>query len=465
MDKLSSEERYITKFTRSRLLYEKAKNLFPSGVTHDGRFLLPFPIYIAYASGSHEWDVDSYEYIDYFGGHGALILGHNHPSLIRAINSQIGKGLHYGAPHELETEWASLIKSLIPSAELVQFTNSGTEAGIIGIRLARAFTSRKKIIKFRTHFHGLSSAIMVGMREPWDIPSTAGLTDGEIENTITIPANDEKVLRDTLSRRDVAVLMVETSNAGITFSFYQTIRELTKKYGTVLLFDEVVSGFRYSSGGMQKVVGVTPDLSMLGKAVAGGMPAGAIVGRADVMNMMAFKTPEWNRYKRVAHTGTWCASPLTCAAGVATLKILATGEPQKQAEKMASRLREDIQHTLDKRGVSGCAYGGFSRFNVYFGECPLQDKCDRTVCLNADKVIPPDLTRSAMINLALNGVHLSGHAGPCGFVSVAHTEADVDKTIEAFDTSLISMLSERTKSLCQETQAGRIRFTKEGAVG
>ena len=434
-EKLSGEEKYIAKFPKSRLLYEKAKRLFPGGVTHDARFLLPFPIYITHASGSHMWDVDGYEYIDYFGGHGALILGHNHPSLIKAVTSQIERGVHYGAPHEQEIEWADLIKSLIPSAELVQFTNSGTEAGLIGIRLARAFTGRKKIVKFRTHFHGLSSPVMVGMREPWDIPITAGVADGEIEDTIVVPCNDEKVLEDALSKRDVAVLMVEASNAGVAFSFYQTMRDLTKKYGTLLLFDEVVSGFRCSSGGMQKAVGVTPDLTMLGKILGGGVPVGAIVGHADVMNMMDFKDPEWNRYKRAVHTGTWCANPLTCAAGTATLKILATGELQKHASKMASRLREGIQRTIDKRGVSGCAYGSFSMFNVYFGNCPLRDKCDRTVCLNTNKVTSPDLTRLAIINLALNGVHV---VGPFGLVSAAHTEEDIDKTIEAFDTSLVA---------------------------
>jgi glutamate-1-semialdehyde 2,1-aminomutase len=438
-EKLRSEERYMAKFPKSRFLYEKAKRIFPSGITHDGRFFLPFPIYITHASGSHMWDVDGYEYIDYFGGHGALILGHNHPSLIKTVNGQIEKGIHYGAPHQLEIEWAELIKSLVPSAELVQFTNSGTEAGIIGIRLARAFTGRKKIVKFRTHFHGLSSPVMIGMREPWDTPDSAGLADGEVEDTVAIPVNDEKALEDALSGRDVAVLMVEPSNSGTSFSFYQTMRELTKKYDTLLLFDEVVSGFRYSPGGIQQVVGVIPDLTMLGKAVAGGIPVGAIVGRADVMNMMAFANPEWNRYKRVSHTGTWCANPLTCAAGIATLKILATGEPQKHASKMTSRLREGIQRTMDEKGVSGCAYGSFSSFNAYFGECLLRDRCDRTVCLNTSRVIRPDLTRLAIMNLALNGVHVSGRAGPSGLVSTAHSEEDIDKTIEAFDTSLTAI--------------------------
>jgi glutamate-1-semialdehyde 2,1-aminomutase len=434
--KVSSEEEYVTKFAKSRLLYEKAKHLFPNGVTHDGRFFLPFPIHITHASGSHMWDVDGYEYIDYFGGHGALLLGHRHPSLVKAINSQIEKGTHYGAPHELELEWAELIKSLVPSAELVQFTNSGTEAGIIGLRLARAFTGRKKIGKFRTHFHGQSSPVMVAMSEPWDIPSTAGLADSETEDTIAVPLNDEKALEDVLSGKEVAVLMVEPSSAKISFSFYHTMRKLTNKYGTLLLFDEVISGFRFSPGGMQDVVGVVPDLTMLGKIVGGGLPVGAIVGHADVMNMMAFKDPGWNRYKRVSHTGTWNANPLTCAAGIATLKILATGDPQKHADMMAHRLREGIQHAMGKRGVSGCAHGSFSMFNVYFGECPLQDKCDRTVCLNGDKVFPPDLTRRAIINLVLNGIHLSWRAGPCGTVSAAHTEEDIDKTVEAFDITL-----------------------------
>lgn len=441
--KLSSEERYIAKFRKSRLLYERAKHLFPGGVSHDGRFFLPFPIYVTHASGSRVWDIDGYEYIDYISGHGALILGHSHPSLIKAVNSQIEKGTHYGAAHELEMEWADLVKSIIPSAELVQFTNSGTEASIIGIRLARVFTGRKKIAKFRHHFHGISSPVMVGKSEPWNTPSTAGVADGEIEDTIVIPCNDEKALEDALSGRDVAILMVEPSNSGVSLSFYQTMRELTKKYGTLLLFDEIVSGFRFSPGGIQEVVRVTPDLTMLGKGVGGGMPIGAIVGRADVMNMMAFKDdPEWNRHKRVTHSGTWCANPLSCAAAVAALKILATGEPQKHANKMASRLREGIQHAMDKRGVSGCAYGIFSMFNVYFGQCSLQDKCDRTVCLNADKVIPPDSTRLVIANLAVNGVRVAGMEGPSGLVSAAHTEDDIYKSIEAFDSSLVTMLEE-----------------------
>jgi len=190
---------------------------------------------------------------------------------------------------------------------------------------------------------------------------------------------------------------------------------------------------------MQKVVGFIPDLTMLGKAVGCGIPVDSIVCLPVVMNMMDFKDPEWNRYKRVAHSGTWCANPLTSAAGVATLKILATGEPQKHANNMASRLREGIQSVMDKRGMSGCAYGSFSMFNVYFGECPLGDKCDRTVCLNANKVILPEITRQAIIDLALNGVHVSGRAGPSGLVSAAHSEDDIAKTIEAFDTSLATM--------------------------
>jgi glutamate-1-semialdehyde 2,1-aminomutase len=448
MKRVCSDEQYIAKFPKSKMLYESAKALFPRGVTHDGWFMLPFPICISHARGSHEWDVDGHEYVDYFGGHGALLLGHSHYSLIKAASSQIKRGTHYGACDEQQIKWGKLIQNLVPSAELIEFTNSGTEAGLIGIRLARAFTGRKRVVKFRNHFHGLSSNIMIGLTEPWDVPDSAGITNGEVEDTVVIPVNNEKVLEDILLNRDVAVLMVEASNPNTSLSFYQTMRDLANKYGTLLLFDEVITGFRCSAGGLQKAVGVTPDLTMLGKAIAGGVGGvGAIVGRANVMNMLDFKTSEWNRYRRVCHTGTWNGNPLVCAVGIATLKILATGEPQRYAEKMTSRLREGMQFIMEKRGVRGCVYGNFSGFFVYVGECSLQGKCDRKVCKNTYKTISDDLTRSILKNLALNGVHVSGHLGPCGYVSSAHDDEDIDKTIEAFDNTILTILSENEKQL------------------
>jgi len=209
----------------------------------------------------------------------------------------------------------------------------------------------------------------------------------------------------------------------------------------LLLYDEVVTGFRVSPGGVQAVVGVTPDLTSLGKNITGGMPgAGAIVGRADVMDLFDYKDAEWNRYKRLFHPGTFNGNPLCSATGVATLKILATGEPQKTANEMGARFRKGMQQVLDKRSIAGCVYGEYSTWHIFWGECPLQGKCDRNICLNADKVAK-NVGFFLHINFALNGVHMVNLAYE-GFTSAVHTEQDIDKTIEAFDISVDTMVKE-----------------------
>ncbi len=447
MKNQSSTERYIAMFPKSKALHEKAAGTFSRGFPHDSWFSLPFPIYIASGKGSHEWDVDGYEYIDYFGGHGALILGHAHPSVVEAVSQQIKRGTQYGACNELAVEWAELIKKLIPCAERVEFTSSGTEANMLAIRLARAFTGRSKVVKFRGHFGGWVDSLYIGLKEPWDFPASSGLLPGVVENTVVIPCNNERVLEDALRNRDAAILVVEAAGAftgaiGIAPSFYQVMRDLTKTYGTLLHFDEVVTGFRFSPGGVQAARGIVPDLTTLGKCVTGGIPgAGAVVGRADVMEMLLFKDEHWNRYKRVAHEGTFNANPLCAASGIATLNILATGEPQKKADKKTAILRESMQQVMDKRGIVGCVYGDFSVFHIYFGNCEMRDKCDKSVCLNGNKIWPVEIGRALAMNLTLNGVHVSA-SGAKGLMSAVHTQEDIDKTIKAFDISLSTMVKE-----------------------
>jgi glutamate-1-semialdehyde 2,1-aminomutase len=407
----------------------------------------PFPIYINRAQGSHKWDVDGYEYIDFFGGHGALMLGHAHPSLVEAVSRQVQIGTHFGACNALQLEWAALIKELVPSAERVEFTNSGTEANMLALRLARAFTGRNKIVRFRGHFAGSADHVMVGFAPPWDVPTSSGLLSFDIENTVIIPINDEDALEKALSKRDVAMLMVEAAGAfsgvtGIASSFYQTMRDLTDKYDTLLHFDEVVTGFRFSPGGVQAAIGIKPDLTSLGKILTGGMPgAGAIVGRTDVMEMLLFKDDHWNRFKRVSHTGTFNGNPLCAAAGIETLKILKSGDPQKQASVLAQMLRERLEAAFVDRGVPACVYGDSSTYHIYIGDCGLRDNCDRSVCLNEDKERPMSLGRLFALNATLHGVHLTNR-GYDGFVSSVHTEADIDQTIHAFSKSLDTLVEE-----------------------
>ena len=274
---------YAEKTPGSRSLHNRAKALLPDGVTHVGRFLEPHPIYVERAAGSRKWDVDGNEYVDYLGGHGALILGHNHPAVVEAVTAQAAKGVHYGACHALEVEWAELVQQLIPSAQRVRFTVTGTEATHLALRVSRAFTGKSKIIRFAGHFHGWHDHVCF---PPGGAP---GIIAGIVEDTLVAAPNDLQQVEHWLaSRDDIAALILEPT--GATFGQIPTtgetlrrLRELTTRHGVLLIFDEVISGFRCSPGGAQQFYGVTPDLTTLAKILAGGYPGAALAGRADVL--------------------------------------------------------------------------------------------------------------------------------------------------------------------------------------
>ena len=449
MEKFSTTQRYEAKFPQSKALFARAQKVQPRGVSHDQWHASPFPLYMARAKGSHLWDVDGNEYIDYYGGHGGKMLGHAHPSVVEAVQRQIEKGIQYGAGCDLAVEWAELIQKLVPSAERIEFMNSGTEAIMYGIRLARAFTRRNKIVRFHFHFAGAYDAVTVGYKKPFDVPVSAGVLPATVQDTVAIPMNDEEALEETLRRKDVAAVITEAAGSssgviGIKPSFYKTMRNLTAKYGALLFFDEIVTGFRYSPGGVQAAVGVTPDLTSLGKGITGVMPgAGAIVGRKEVLDLFLLKDEKWNRYGRVSHSGTFNANPLCAASGIAYLKIIAAGEPTRVANQKARRLRDAFQKEMDRRKIAGCAYdAGFSLVHIYIGECDLQGTCDRVICLNADKTRDPGTGEALFMNLALNGVKTPTR-GYDLFLSAVHCEEDMQKTIAAFGASLDALLAEK----------------------
>ena len=441
--------RYEVRFPKSKALYERARHVMPRGVSHDQWHADPFPIYMSRAKGSHLWDIDGNEYIDYYGGHGGKMLGHAPPAVVTAVQDQIEKGTQYGAGCDLAVEWAELIQKLVPSAELIEFMNSGTEAIMYGVRLARAFTKRKKVVRFQFHFAGAYDAMSVGYKKPFDIPVSAGILPSTVNDTVVIPMNSEEALENALKKKDVAVVITEAAGSssgvvGIKPSFYTVLRDLTARYGTILFFDEVVTGFRYSPGGVQAALGVTPDLTALGKGVTGVIPgAGAIAGRKDIMNLLLLKDEEWNRFQRVSHSGTFNANPLCAAAGIAYLKIIATGEPTRVANQKARQLRDGLQRQMDEHGIQGCVYdSGFSVIHIYFGLCDRVGQCDRGICLNAHKTRDPLTGQALFMNLALNGVKTPTR-GYDAFVSAVHTEDDLKKTIEAFGRSLGVLLEEK----------------------
>ncbi len=295
----------------SRKLFDEAVTVLAGGVVHENRYVAPFPIYVDRAKGSRKWDVDGHEYIDYSMGSASMLLGHAHPDVIAAIAEQAPKGTFYGNCTPLEVEWAGLVQQLIPSAELVRFVGSGTEATLLAIRVARAYTGKSKIVRFEGHYHGWHDYVAVGMQLPLNEAPSLGLLPGSIAATVVVPANDLARVEATLkSDLDIAAVILEASGASwgtvpLAPGFHAELRRLTQQYGVVLIFDEIITGFRHSPGGVQKLVGVTPDLTTLAKVVTGGLPGGAVVGRAEVMRVLDPRSEFGGRRPGAIHRGTF----------------------------------------------------------------------------------------------------------------------------------------------------------------
>ena len=314
-------------------LAERARRVLPGGATHASRTYDP-RIYVARSSGSRKWLIDGTELIDYTMGHGALLLGHAHPAVVQAVRDQVSRGTHYGAAHPLEVEWAELIASLVPSAEKVRFTASGTEAVMLALRVARAATGRDRIVKLQDHFHGWSDAVTPYLDADGTTRTPVGVPDALGTLTTVVRTDDPADLEATLARGDVAAVIMEPSGAHygqlpLDPAFIAAARAACTASGTVLVFDEVVTGFRVAPGGMQSMLGITPDISVLGKVMAGGLPSGAVAGRADLLELLA---------TTIAHPGTFNANPLSAVAGIATLRLVADGIPQRTAEAYAITL-------------------------------------------------------------------------------------------------------------------------------
>jgi glutamate-1-semialdehyde 2,1-aminomutase len=424
--------RWARENPRSASLHGRAVRLLPGGVTHDVRLAEPFPLAVARAEGPRKWDIDGHELVCYVMGHGALLLGHSHPEVIAAIRRQAGRALHPGACHELECEWADQVVRLVPSAERVRFTSSGTEASLLALRVARAATGRDKVVKLSGHFHGWHDQMATGSDPPFDRPDTAGLPAALAESTQVIAA-EANALAEVLRARDVAAVILEPTGAAwgtvpLEDGFLATARRLADESGTLLVFDEVVSGFRWAPGGVQELTGVLPDLTVLGKILAGGMPGGAVCGRADLIDLLSGPAAG---PRRVAHPGTHNAHPLSAAAGVATLGLAASGQPQATTNRLAAWLREELTAVFRRRGVPGRAYGDSSTFHLLFADEETLHALDPATL----KVSVPPASLAAPLQCAMltAGVHLFHGSG---FLSSAHGEREVELTVRAFATAL-----------------------------
>ncbi|OGL08749.1 MAG: hypothetical protein A3I14_19835 [Candidatus Rokubacteria bacterium RIFCSPLOWO2_02_FULL_73_56] len=430
-------EEYRARHPKSAALWERARTAIPGGITHDIRHLAPFPVYVERARGTRKWDADGHEYIDYWMGHGALFLGHCHPAVVQAVQEQVARGTHLGACHALEIRWAELVNQLVPCAELTRFTMSGTEATHLAMRVARAFTGRPKIVKLAGHFHGWHDGAAVGVNPPYDVPMSAGIPGATLDQVLICPPNDVKAAEGLLARGDVAAVILEPAGgqAGTTPTlpgYLQELRALTTRHGVVLIFDEVITGFRYAPGGAQAYFGVTPDLTTLAKIVAGGLPGGALCGRREPMALLAFRgDAAWDRSQRVAHAGTFNANPLSAAAAIATLELCADASLQARANKLGDELRRGLAAAMRRAGVPGTCYGEASISHVSFEGQPGLAGFDRP-----RKGDAYHLLRCALLN---NGVDCSMNHG---WVSAVHTEEDIARTLAGYERAFRALAAD-----------------------
>lgn len=438
-------DEFARHFPASRQRYAEARQVFPSGVTHDSRFLRPFPVYIDQAQGAHKWDLDGHELIDYWMGHGALLLGHNHPAVTEAVGRQLARGTHYGASHELEITWGRWVQRLVPSAERVRFVSSGTEATLLALRLARAFTGKNTLVRFAGHFHGWHDAAALGYQPPFNVPDSPGIPPGTLGSVKVLPPNDLPAVEAALAADpDVAAVILEPAggaNACIPTrpGFLAGLRALCSARGVLLIFDEVITGFRYAPGGAQAYFNVTPDLTALAKILAGGLPGGAVAGRAEILlaGLEITEDGRRNRHARMYHPGTFNANPLSAAAGAATLEIAADGTVQDQVAALTERLTRGLNDVLRRSGVPGCVYGDRSAFHLLVGQPDFHpEDADQIL----DRATPERLAQGmgALTGVVRAALLLEGldPSGPSGRLSIAHTEADVEATLAGFERAL-----------------------------
>lgn len=435
------ERLFAEKFPKSAELYARAKNLFPSGVTHDARYLKPFPIYANKAVGSQKTTVEGHEIIDYWMGHGAMLLGHSHPAVVEAVQKQAAISTHPGACHELELAWGERVQYLVPSAEKIRFTNSGTEATLMALRVARLVTGKTKVIKFAGHFHGWHDSLILGSDPPHDADYAApGVTDGVASDIIFVPPNDLAAADAAIDEHDPACILHEGNGThwGIVparAEFMRGLRDLTKRKNVIFVLDEVITGFRVHPNSFQGHCGIVPDMTTLAKVLAGGLPGGCLAGRADLMEALAFDNPYNQKMK---HPGTYNANPLSAAAGVAALDIVATAEPCNKANESAAKLRQSLNQVFAEKSSRLAAYGDFSAIKILADFDGTHPTTDEEIPYDGDwrKLDrKPDgrLGHALRCALLLGGVDWFGWGGS---TSLAHSDADIDQTTEAFSRAI-----------------------------
>ena len=437
------EKIYKEKHSKSEQKFNEAMNLFPNGVTHDARMTKPFPYYITNAQGSKKWDIDGNEYIDYKSGHGAMLLGHAHPEIVKVVRETIAKGSLPGASTELEVAWGKAIKNLVPSAETIRFTSSGTEADMLGMRIMRAYTGKNKIIKFEQHFHGWSDAASAtgGADDNWEY----GIPTQILNTMIVIPPNDISILESLLDKDDdIAGVMLEPTGAHmgqypIKPSFLKELRQLCTDRKIVLMFDEVVTGFRVAKGGAEELLGITPDISSWAKILGGGLPGGCVTGKTEFMEILEKKSGK----KGIYHPGTFNANPLSAAAGAKALDIVRTTNVNEIAAKRGQQLVSGLNGVLSKLEIPGLAYGNDSLVHFRLG-IEANSVEDIINLSKEDEAKSYDSAIHSQLGLSLINQGIDTWAASRFIMMAEHSEDDVNKTVEAMENAFIEARNQGT---------------------
>ena len=424
--------------THSQEIFTAAQKLMPGGVSSPVRAFKSVggqPIVFDRVKGAYAWDVDGNRYIDYVGSWGPAICGHSHPEVIAALHEALEKGTSFGAPCVLENQLAEMVIDAVPSVEMVRFVNSGTEACMSVLRLMRAFTGREKIIKFEGCYHGHADMFLVKAGSgvaTLGLPDSPGVPRSVTSNTLTAPYNDLEAVKALFSANagEIAGVILEpvVGNAGFITpepGFLEGLRELTTEHGALLVFDEVMTGFRIAYGGAQARFGVTPDLTTMGKVIGGGLPVGAYGGRAEIMAMVAPSGPMYQ-------AGTLSGNPLAMTAGIKTLELLRQPGSYERLEAVTRRLSEGIQEAASKAGVPLCGGSVSAMFGFFLCQGPVH---------TFEEAKTTDSARFGRLHRAMleRGVYLAPSAFEAGFTSLAHTDADIDTTLTAFEESFAAI--------------------------
>lgn len=417
-------------FTNSKKLFEEAQELIPGGVNSPVRAFKAVgdhPVFIEKAEGSKLYDADGNEYVDYICSWGPMLLGHQPEAVTKAVQEALLKGSTYGAPTAAEVEIAKLIVDAVPSVEMVRMVNSGTEATMSAIRLARGYTNRNKLVKFEGCYHGHADHLLIKAGSgalTFGVPSSPGVPESIASETLSATYNDLDSVKKLFAEYpdQIAAVIVEpvAGNMGLippAEGFLEGLREVTAQYGALLIFDEVISGFRASFGGAQKVFNIMPDITCLGKIIGGGLPVGAYGGKKEIMQHVAPVGP-------VYQAGTLSGNPLAMAAGIATLKELAKPDVYETIEAKAKKLAEGVQAAADKAGVTVSINHSASLLTVFF----TGEKVDSYAAAMTSDTAKFKVFFQSMLN---QGVYLPPSQFECWFVSLAHSDEDIAKTIAA----------------------------------